>query len=145
MVDTIVDKPEYPELVNVVKAALGVGMSKTNEPTSLRNLESVDPAAVQGLGFSDKYDVLHVVTDWDEWHELGRSKSLSARCPYRPGTDGTVLRVDGEDHMRRRRVLGTLLRHGGHQWFRDTVLIPTAHASIQELLAHPEPDGVVPN
>jgi cytochrome P450 len=84
---------------------------------------------------------MHQISSYSDFQEGARNASLSAECPYRPGTEGTVLRVNGEDHVRRRKVMGKLFRRGGHQWFRDNCLIPTAEASMRELLSHPDSDG----
>ena len=54
---------------------------------------------------------------------------------------GTVTRIDGEDHARRRKALGALLARRGHQIFREKWLYPTATAAIEEVLASNDPAG----
>jgi cytochrome P450 len=56
---------------------------------------------------------------------------------------GTVMRLEGAQHLLRRRTMGLLLRRRGHQRFRDTWLFPTAATALAEVLAHPDPDGFV--
>jgi cytochrome P450 len=78
---------------------------------------------------------------------------MAWKCPHLttrtagPGDEevrtGTVVRLDGEAHKTRRRVMGQLLSRGGHKYFRDTYLFPTADAALAEVLRHPDEDGVV--
>jgi cytochrome P450 len=86
------------------------------------------------------------ITHWEEANEALRSRALSADAGG-PGDEhyrgGTVLRLDGDTHKRRRRAMGLLLRKQGHQWFRDTALIPTAREAMQKLLAGAGPTGKV--
>jgi len=75
------------------------------------------------------------------------------RCPHLttrtagPGDEevraGTVVRLDGEPHKQRRRAMGQLLSRGGHKYFRDNHLFPTADAALAQALKHPDADGVV--
>jgi cytochrome P450 len=57
--------------------------------------------------------------------------------------EGTVVRLDGPAHRTRRRAMARLLSRGGHKYFRDTALFPTADAALEELLARPTDDGYV--
>jgi cytochrome P450 len=93
--------------------------------------------------FIDQYPRIHEVVEWEEWLEGGLSKQLTTACPYHPGAADTVLRADGEAHRRRRRAMGSLLSRGGHQSFRDEVLVPTAEAAMAETLRECGPDGSV--
>ena len=54
---------------------------------------------------------------------------------------GTMVRLDGDEHMARRRALGRLLMRRGHQRFRDTALVPYAETAIANVLARPDEDG----
>jgi cytochrome P450 len=54
---------------------------------------------------------------------------------------GTMMRLDGEEHRRRRRAWGLLIKQGKHKFYRDTWLFPTADAALAELLAEPDADG----
>jgi cytochrome P450 len=54
---------------------------------------------------------------------------------------GTVIRVDGDMHRTRRRAMGRLIKQQGHKQFRDTALIPTARALLDEVLSSPDADG----
>jgi cytochrome P450 len=54
---------------------------------------------------------------------------------------GTVIRVDGDLHRTRRRAMGRLIKQQGHRQFRDTALIPTARALLDEVLSSPDADG----
>lgn len=52
-----------------------------------------------------------------------------------------IVRLDGEEHTRRRRALGTLLKQRGHEKIRDLVLYPTAKARMEELLSQRDENG----
>lgn len=54
---------------------------------------------------------------------------------------GTVVRLDGDMHRTRRRAMGALIKQQGHKRFRDTALIPTARALLDEVLASVDADG----
>jgi cytochrome P450 len=56
---------------------------------------------------------------------------------------GTVVRLDGVAHRTRRRAMARLLSRGGHKYFRDTALFPTADAALEELLSRDSEDGYV--
>lgn len=55
---------------------------------------------------------------------------------------GTLIRLDGEAHTRRRRAMGLLLARRGHVQFRDKWLVPIADAAVKELLAQADSEGV---
>lgn len=55
---------------------------------------------------------------------------------------GTVLRVDGELHSKRRRLLNRLVFKGGHTRMRDTVLRPALERDLAAVLSRPDADGV---
>jgi cytochrome P450 len=52
-----------------------------------------------------------------------------------------IVRVDGPEHVLRRRTMGGLLKARGHQVIRDTILYPTARARMSQLLDEPDADG----
>lgn len=54
---------------------------------------------------------------------------------------GTLTRIDGEEHSRRRKALNSLLARKGHQIFREKWLYPTVDAEIASLLEKNEADG----
>lgn len=54
---------------------------------------------------------------------------------------GTIQRLDGPLHAERRRIMGELLKQSGHKRFRDTFLVPTARALLDETLTAPSDDG----
>jgi cytochrome P450 len=56
---------------------------------------------------------------------------------------GTVVRLDGVEHRTRRRAMARLLSRGGHKYFRDTALFPTADAALEELLSRDSENGYV--
>ena len=74
------------------------------------------------------------------------------RCPHASvqidGEDdehyhhGTLIRLDGEAHARRRRAMGMLLARRGHVQFRDKWLVPVANEAVKSLLAQAGPEGV---
>jgi cytochrome P450 len=69
----------------------------------------------------------------DSGEELGPSYELFLR--------GTVIQLDGAEHVKRRRTYGQLIRGGGHKEFRDTWLFPVVDSSVRELHANPDEDG----
>lgn len=85
------------------------------------------------------------VTNFHEAREAWRCPELSAALGG-PGDEifhqGTVMRLDGDEHAHRRRTMGLLLRRRGHEYFRDTWLFPTADSSLSEALKKPDADGV---
>jgi cytochrome P450 len=58
-------------------------------------------------------------------------------------TGGALNRIQGEQHLQRRRLLNQLLRADGHAWYRDTALYPMVDRTLAETLAKPDPDGIV--
>ena len=58
-----------------------------------------------------------------------------------PIRGGTVLRIDGDAHRKRRRVLNRLVFRGGHEHFRESVLGPTVARDLREILDGPDADG----
>jgi len=54
---------------------------------------------------------------------------------------GTVIRLDGDEHARRRKALGSLLARRGHAVFREKWLYPTADIAVAKLLEQAGPDG----
>ncbi|HEX3955807.1 MAG TPA: cytochrome P450 [Trebonia sp.] len=57
--------------------------------------------------------------------------------------EGTVVRLDGPAHRTRRRAMARVLSRGGHKYFRDTALFPTADAALEEILGRSADDGYV--
>ncbi len=47
---------------------------------------------------------------------------------------GTLIRIDGEEHSRRRKALNSLLARRGHALFREKWLFPTANAAVKRLV-----------
>jgi cytochrome P450 len=52
---------------------------------------------------------------------------------------GTMIALDGKEHLERRRLIGRLLDNA--DWFKDKVLVPAVERNIKEALASPDPDG----
>jgi len=86
------------------------------------------------------------VTEYGEVREAWRSRSLAADLGGASDAylrAGTVFRLDGREHQRRRHTMGQLLKRRGHQRFRDTALFPYADAALARALAAPADDGLV--
>jgi cytochrome P450 len=60
-----------------------------------------------------------------------------------PVRGGTVLRVDGEVHAKRRRLLNRLVFRDEHARLREQVLRPALERELARLRAEPDADGVV--
>lgn len=58
-----------------------------------------------------------------------------------PVRGGTVLRIDGSDHLRRRRALNALVLRDEHARLRSATLVPAVDRGIRALGAAPDPDG----
>ena len=87
---------------------------------------------------------VHDIVDFTEVNEAWRCPELSSDTGGAGQEffhEGTVVRLDGADHARRRRAMGALLKQRGHKQFRDTALIPTAETLLTEVLRSPDPDG----
>src|SRR5258708_6526305 len=86
----------------------------------------------------------HDIVDFTEVNEAWRRAEFSSDTGGLGQEffhEGTVVRLDGAEHARRRRAMGALLKQRGHKQFRDTALIPTAEALLAEVLRSPDPDG----
>src|SRR5258706_5937444 len=75
------------------------------------------------------------LTRYAEVLEAFRSPLL--RTLVEPGTgslrSGTVLRIEGADHTRRRRTLNRLTSRDGAAWFRDRELVPIAAEALRTI------------
>jgi cytochrome P450 len=86
------------------------------------------------------------ITDYAEIVEVFRSDRFSAGVGgehdhiYRTET---MVRLDGQEHLERRRTMNRILRRDGHRWFRDTALFPTVERNLRSLLSSPDADGFV--
>src|SRR5579859_5832114 len=60
-----------------------------------------------------------------------------------PIRGGTVLRIDGTAHAKRRRLLNRLVFHDEHARLRESVLRPALDRELARLRAHPDTDGLV--
>ncbi len=81
---------------------------------------------------------------YDDARQAWRCPALTTRTAG-PGDEevraGTVVRLDGEAHKLRRRAMGALLSRGGHKYFRDVHLFPTADAALAAAMGHPDDRG----
>jgi cytochrome P450 len=86
------------------------------------------------------------VEEYEDAKDAWRCPHLSTRTAG-PGDEevrgGTLVRIDGDEHRKRRRALGKLLSQGGHKYFRDKFLFPTGDAALAAALANPDEDGIV--
>lgn len=60
-----------------------------------------------------------------------------------PVRGGTVLRIDGEAHAKRRRLLNRLVLRNGHARLREGVLGPAVERDLTALFSRPDAAGVV--
>jgi cytochrome P450 len=80
------------------------------------------------------------VTDYHELSEVLRSKQVTADAGgphdglYRRGT---LLRLDDDAHLARRKAMNNLVKRDAHRWFRQKVLVPTIEAALQALPSEP--------
>src|SRR5882672_4621815 len=84
---------------------------------------------------SDTAGQMVELTGYAEVLEAFRSPLL--RTLVEPGTgslrSGTVLRIEGGEHTRRRRTLNRLTSRDGAAWFRDRQLVPIAAEALEEI------------
>jgi cytochrome P450 len=72
--------------------------------------------------------------------DVFRVEPLGREAPLR---EGTLLKIDGELHMKRRRVANRLIRREWHERYRHETLVPTVARRVENLLANPDGDGIV--
>jgi cytochrome P450 len=98
------------------------------------------------MGMTAEHTGVIDVTGYADANEAWRCPHLTTRTAG-PGDEevraGTVVRLDGEAHRMRRRAMSQLLSRGGHKYFRDHHLFPTADTALAEALKHPNADGLV--
>jgi len=84
------------------------------------------------------------VTRYAEVAEALRHPKLAVALDERsvPIRGGTVLRIDGEAHTKRRRLLNRLVFRGGHQRVRAEVLAPAIERELAAVRARRGPDGM---
>ncbi len=85
------------------------------------------------------------VTTYAEALEAFRSSSKLAVVldeDSLPVRGGTVLRIDGEAHARRRRLLNRLVLRDRHNWFLREALYPAVERNLAALFADAGPDGI---
>jgi cytochrome P450 len=90
-------------------------------------------------------DVIRIVSFPEAMEILRRSdifavEPLGREAPLR---EGTLLKIDGDLHMKRRRVANRLVRREWHERYRHETLVPTVARRIEGLLAKPDGDGFV--
>jgi len=87
----------------------------------------------------DLPQVAHRLTRYHDVLEAFRSPALSTLVNdgTEPFRGGTVLRIEGESHHKRRKTLGRLLRGDGDRWFREEVLFPTIRRNLDRVLGDP--------
>jgi cytochrome P450 len=85
------------------------------------------------------------LTGYAEVLEAFRSPML--RTLVEPGTgslrEGTVLRIEGPEHTRRRRTLNRLTSRDGASWFQEHELVPMAGAALEAV--RQAPPGELPH
>lgn len=67
-------------------------------------------------------------------------ENFAAEAPFR---EGTIIKLHGDEHLRRRRILNRLVRREAHTRWRELVLVPTMLAEVRAMQAAPDDDGVV--
>jgi cytochrome P450 len=85
------------------------------------------------------------ITDYSEVVELFRSSKVSSGLQSEADAHfraDTVIKLDRPDHLDRRRVMNSLLKRDGHEWFRKQHLFPAAERNIGELVATADAAGV---
>jgi cytochrome P450 len=60
-----------------------------------------------------------------------------------PLREGTLLKLDGDLHRARRRIVNPLVRRESHQRYRNEVLLPAVERRMRSLLQSPDDDGCV--
>jgi len=90
-------------------------------------------------------DVVEVTTYAEVVEALRASAKLAVVMDEEsePVRGGTVLRVDGEVHAKRRRLLNRIVFHDGHTRLREQVLRPGLERELARVRRDPDPDGVV--
>lgn len=85
-----------------------------------------------------------VLTGYHDVLEVFRTPSLGTFI--HDGTEayrlGTLLRIEGDAHLHRRRTMSQLFRGDGDTWFRERVLFPAIRHHIEAVLVGAGSDGV---
>lgn len=87
------------------------------------------------------------VSEYDELYEVLRSKQVTADAGgphdhlYRRGT---LLRLDDQTHLARRKAMNNLVKRDAHRWFRQQVLVPTIEDALADLPADDPATDLVP-
>jgi cytochrome P450 len=100
---------------------------------------------VDGAGRGQCPHTMVDVTRYEDVTAVWRSPDTSVKIAAKGEEHyhrGTVTRLDGEEHLRRRKALGQLLARRGHASYREKWLYPVANQAIEDLLANPKPEGV---
>lgn len=63
-------------------------------------------------------------------------------APEAPFREGTIIKLDGPEHLKRRRILNRLVRKEAHARWRQDVLLPTIRQELGAVLSQPGPDGI---
>jgi cytochrome P450 len=90
------------------------------------------PDLIRITGMQDAIEILR--------SDKFRMEPVGREAPLR---EGTLLKLDGDIHHRRRRVANRLVRREWHQRYRQDTLIPTLDRRMAQLRAYPDSDGVV--
>jgi cytochrome P450 len=93
-------------------------------------------------GYSD--DLIRI-TDMTDALEILRSNDfiMEPSGKEAPLRDGTLLKLDGDLHRTRRRVVNPLVRRESHQKYRNEILLPAVERRMAALLKAPDDDGFV--
>jgi cytochrome P450 len=82
-----------------------------------------------------------LVVDFRDAVEIFRSSNFTVLL--HDGTQefrgGTLRMIDGEHHLRRRKMMSGLFRGGGNDWFRQHALLPMIEESLAEVFAGAAP------
>jgi cytochrome P450 len=83
------------------------------------------------------------LTSFNEVMEVLRSAKFVTVMDDRsePFRAGTMLRLEGPDHRRRRQAMGTLVRADGQQSFQEKVVMPTIRDGFRQVYANAGSDG----
>jgi cytochrome P450 len=63
-------------------------------------------------------------------------------APEAPFREGTIIKLDGPEHLKRRRILNRLVRKEAHARWRQDVLLPTIRQELAAVLDRRGPDGI---
>jgi cytochrome P450 len=85
-----------------------------------------------------------VITTYKEFIEVLRSSRVGIPSEFSGDTivGGNLSVLDGHEHTTRRRAFNRAFRREALAWYKDHVTLPSIKHHLNDVLSHPDPDGI---